>query len=133
MIRIVRGFILLTATSLIVASLIHFEVIIEGYRHQEAGISEAVIAAAMLVGLAFTWLPGRRQVWAGFGSLAFGLLGTLVGVFTIIIGVGPQTVPDILYHATLIVALAAGLTFAWRGLSHREGTGGVSTEDVDTR
>lgn len=49
MIRSVRLFIVVAALSLIVASLIHLGVVMEGYRHQAAGVSEAVIAVAMLI------------------------------------------------------------------------------------
>jgi len=42
----------------------------------------------------------------------FALLGTLVGLFTIIIGVGPRTVPDVVYHIAVLIVLAAGLRVA---------------------
>jgi hypothetical protein len=121
MIGMIRIFILVAAVSLIVASLIHLEVLMEGYRHQEAGIAEAVIAAGMLIGLAFTWLSGRRGLWAGMISVAFGLLGTLVGLFTIAIGVGPQTTSDLIYHITLTAVLVTGLVLAWQALSKHRG------------
>lgn len=34
-------------------------------------------------------------------KLGFALLGTFVGVFTIAIGIGPRTVPDIVFHSLL--------------------------------
>ena len=37
------------------------------------------------------------------------LAGTLVGAFTIAIGVGPRTIPDVIYHAFILIVLAAGL------------------------
>jgi hypothetical protein len=121
MIRTVRVLIVVAAASLIVASLIHLEVLMEGYRDQGAGIAEAVIGGVMLVGLAFTWLPGRRGRWAGVATLGFGLLGTLVGLFTVII-VGPSTLPDLVYHVALTAWLIVGVTVAWRGVS-----GGATT------
>jgi len=42
------------------------------------------------------------------------LLGTLVGIFTIAIGVGPRTVPDIVYHVTIVIVLVSGLVVAAR-------------------
>ena len=54
-------------------------------------------------------IAGQRARW-----LAVALLGTLVGLFTIAIGIGPQTVPDVAYHLVLLAALAAGLVVAVR-------------------
>ena len=42
------------------------------------------------------------------------LLGTLVGVFTIIIGIGPRTKPDIAYHVAIVAVLIWGLVAAAR-------------------
>ena len=53
---------------------------------------------------ATSWLDGQE----------FALLGTLVGVFTIIVGVGPRTLPDVAYHLAIIVVLVFGLIFAKR-------------------
>ena len=36
-------------------------------------------------------------------------MGTLVGVFTIIVGVGPQTTPDVVYHIGIVAVLLWGL------------------------
>jgi hypothetical protein len=40
------------------------------------------------------------------------LLGTMVGIFTIIVGVGPRTVPDVIYHISIAVVLAMGIAVA---------------------
>lgn len=133
MISTTRTFISLAALSLIVASLIHLEVVIDGYGHREAGIAEAVIAVVMLIGLAFTWLPGRRGRQAGVASLGFGLIGALVGLFTIMIGVGPQTTPDVIYHATLTVVLVVGLIVAGRGLAGERHRGRHSNPETAGR
>ena len=65
----IRSFLLFEAATFLVASLIHSGVLIAGYEHQKDRIAEGVIALA--------------------------LLGTLIGVFTIAVGVGPRTAPDI--------------------------------------
>ncbi|MGQ0810691.1 MAG: hypothetical protein ACT4OO_05640 [Nitrospiraceae bacterium] len=36
-------------------------------------------------------------------------MGTLVGVFTIIVGVGPRTTPDVVYHLAIVAVLFWGL------------------------
>lgn len=109
-----RGLLGVAAGSLLVASLIHSGALLDGYRHQPAAIAEAVIGTVMLACLAATWIPGpwpRRAALAGF---TFGLLGTLVGMFTIVIGVGPQSVADVVYHLALLAALAGGLVVSLR-------------------
>lgn len=105
----VRALIGATAGSLLIASLIHFGLLVEGYRHQQAATAEGVIAIVMLIGLALTWAPSPWSHRAAVGAFGFGLLGTLVGMFTIVIGVGPQTAPDVVYHVALLTALIAGL------------------------
>ncbi len=54
----------------------------------------------------------------GLAAQAFALLGTLVGIFTIAIGIGPRTVPDLVYHATIVGVLVWGLTVAAQTHSH---------------
>lgn len=116
-IRTTRIFIAVAAASLIVASLIHLGVLVESNLPQQAGRSEAVIGSAMLVGLALTWLSGRKGLWAGVVSLAFGLLGALVGLFTIVVGERPGTVGEVVYHLSLVAVVVAGLVVASRAIS----------------
>lgn len=110
----VRAFIAVTAASLWVASLIHFGLLIPGYSHDGAAVPEAVIGTVMLVGLALSWAP---QPWGGraaVAALVFGLTGSLVGLVLVLIGVGPRTVPDIVYHVALVATLIVGLIVAIR-------------------
>src|SRR5207245_5921694 len=58
----------------------------------------------------------------GIAGQAFALLGTLVGAFTIAIGVGPRTVPDVVYHAAILFALSWGLVVAARAPADRPRT-----------
>jgi prepilin signal peptidase PulO-like enzyme (type II secretory pathway) len=109
-----RYLMLLEATSFALAALIHAGFLIPGYEHPKARIAEAVIATVLFAGVAIIWArpAATRQVSLGAQGLA--LLGTLVGVFTIIIGIGPQTMPDIVYHVCILVLLAWGLSKAAR-------------------
>ena len=45
----------------------------------------------------------------GLAAQGFALFGTLVGIFTIAIGVGPRTGPDIVYHIIIVIVLVSGL------------------------
>ncbi len=108
MIRKVRLLLLIEGATFALAALIHFGVLLEGYEHGRAGTAESVIAVVLLGGALLTWL---RPVWTrriGLIAQGFALLGTLVGLFTVAIGVGPRTVPDIVYHILILALLAWG-------------------------
>jgi hypothetical protein len=87
----------------------------QGYGHRQAGTAETVIAVVLLGALALTWAPSspwpRR---AAVGGQAFAILGVLVGLFTIAVGVGPRTVPDVAYHVGILAVLVVGLAVALR-------------------
>jgi hypothetical protein len=110
----IRLFLLLTGISFVVAGLVHFGVLIEGYAHRQAAIAESTIAVVLLVSYGLTWVWPARTRWIGIVAQAFALLGTLVGAFTIAIGVGPRTAPDIAYHVAILVVLVCGLVVTVR-------------------
>ncbi|HET7324220.1 MAG TPA: hypothetical protein VFJ06_07805 [Halococcus sp.] len=112
--RMMRALLGVEGASFLLAAMIHAGILIQGYEHQEAMIAEAVIGTVLLIGLAITWVRPRSMFSITAGVQAFALLGTLVGAWTIIIGIGPRTVPDIAYHVVIIVMLVVGLGVAWR-------------------
>ena len=109
MTRAIRLFLFIESAAFIAAALTHFGLLIGGYEHQKAGTAESVIGIVLLVGLALTWIRPASTREIGLAVQAFALLGTLVGIFTIVIGVGPRTVPDLAFHIGMIVMLAWGL------------------------
>ncbi len=114
----IRVFMLFEAASFVTASLIHSGVLISGYEHYRARVAEGVIAIVLFGGLASSWI---RPVWtrkAGLAVQAFALLGTLVGMFTIAIGIGPRTLPDVIYHVAIVIVLVWGLVIAKRAQSN---------------
>lgn len=112
--RSIRLFLLVEGLSFAAAALVHFGVLVHGYEHPFAPFAESLIALVLLVGLALTWIwPGQTRP-IGLVVQAFALLGTLVGVFTILVGVGPRTVPDLAYHLAILIVLAWGLVVAAR-------------------
>ena len=92
------------------AALVHAGVLVDGYQHREATIAESVIGAVLLLGLVVAVTTPRWSRIAALAAQAFALLGTAVGIFTIIIGVGPQSGFDVALHTGFVVLLAAGLT-----------------------
>jgi len=127
--QMIRLFVLFEGATFVLASLIHRGVLIGGYEHAQAALAESVIAVVLLIGFLLTWI---WPVWTrpiGLAVQAFALLGTLVGVSTIAIGVGPRTVPDVAYHLTILVVLAWGLAVAARA----PGQAGPIGSAADTR
>jgi hypothetical protein len=108
----IQLFLLVEALSLALASLIHSGRLIQGYEHPQARIAEGVIATVLGVALLLTWIRSTALRQIGVAAQGFALLGTLVGVFTIFIGVGPRTPPDIFYHIALVLMLLWGLRVA---------------------
>jgi hypothetical protein len=110
----IRLLLFLEGSAFALASVIHSGRVLQGYAHLQARNAEAVIAVVLLGALVLTWI---RPLWFRRISLlaqAFALAGTLVGVLTIIVGVGPRTTPDILYHIAIVLLLAWGMRFSSR-------------------
>jgi hypothetical protein len=110
----IRLFLLFEAVTFVLASLIHFGLLVDGYEHDGARIPEAVIAAVLLIGLGSSLVRPDLTATAGVSAQGLALAGTLLGLFLVAIGVGPRTVPDVIYHIAIIVILAWGLSLAWR-------------------
>ena len=50
----------------------------------------------------------RAVLW----TQGFALVATVVGVLTIVLGVGPRTVPDVVHHVAIVGVLTCGLVAA---------------------
>jgi hypothetical protein len=112
--RVIRLFVFVEGAAFITAALTHFGVLMGGYRHRQAGIAESVIGIVLLFGLLLTWIRPASTRGIGLAVQAFALFGTLVGIFTIVVGVGPRTAPDIVYHIFIVAVLVSGLIAAVR-------------------
>src|SRR4030088_1400362 len=112
--RTIPLFLLVEGTSFSVAGLVHGGGVLNAYQDQPASIAESTIAVALLVGFALTqsW-PSRTRV-IGLAAQTFALLGTLLGAFVIAIGIGPRTLPDIAFHASMLALLTFGLVVSAR-------------------
>lgn len=109
MTQVIRLFLLVEGASFIAAALTHFGVLAHGYEHLKAGRAESVIGIVVLAGLVWTLVQPTSTRTIGLAAQGFALLGTFVGLFTIAIGVGPRTVPDLTYHAAIVIVLVIGL------------------------
>jgi hypothetical protein len=95
----VRWLLALEAAAFGVAALVHAGVLLRGYEHWKAATAESVIGLVLLAGLVACLIAPRSSRAVGLAALAFALVGTLIGIFTIAIGVGPRSSFDISLHA----------------------------------
>lgn len=79
------------------ASLVHAGVLLSGYEHSRAATAEGVIALVLLAGLVGSLVRPASARTIALAAQGFALLGTLVGAFTIAVGVGPQTTAGLLH------------------------------------
>jgi len=114
--RAVRAFLAVEALTFIVAALVHAGVLTNADPHPAAATGESVIAIALVIGFALTWMGLTSVATIGILAQGFALFGTLVGILTIVAGVGPQSVPDITYHVAISGVLIVGVVVASRRL-----------------
>lgn len=112
--RSMRALLGVEGVSFLLASTIHAGILITGYVHRDAMVAEGVIGVVLLVGLATTWIRPRSLASIAAAVQSFALVGTLIGLWMILIGVGPRTVPDVVYHVVIVGVLLVGLGLAWR-------------------
>jgi ABC-type uncharacterized transport system permease subunit len=110
----IRTFLCIEAAAFGAAALVHAGMLTGGYQHRAAAIAESVIAGVLTLGLMMSLMSPRSNRAAGLAVQGFALLGTLVGIFTIAIGIGPQSGFDVALHAGFVMLLIAGLTVAAR-------------------
>ena len=113
-----RLFLLFESATFLVAAAIHAGALVDGHTHHQAAIAETVIAIVLLAALALGWTPQPWPLRFALIAQGFALAGVLVGLLTIAIGVGPQTLPDVAYHVAMLGVLGAGLAVT-RPARHR--------------
>jgi hypothetical protein len=110
----IRGFLLLQIVIVLSMVSIHFGLLIDGYGHRAAGTVESVIAVILVAGLLLTWTPPPWSRRAATAAQSIGILGVLVGLFTIALGIGPRTTLDLALNGALLLTLIAGLVTTLR-------------------
>ena len=108
-IGIARAFLLVQIAIFVVLVLIHFGLLIGGYRHQSAGVTELLIIGVLLFGLLLTWTSPPWNRRGAVGAQSVGTFGVLLGLLTIALGIGPRTLLDISLDFALLLTLIAGL------------------------
>ena len=115
--RVIRAFLAVEALTFIIAALVHAGILTNADPHEAAATGESVIAIALVIGLALTWTGLTSVATIGILTQGFALFGTLVGILTIIAGVGPQSVADLAYHVAISGVLLVGVVVASRRLA----------------
>ena len=118
-----RSLMLLEAVTFLAAAAIPAGLLVGGYQHREARIAETVIAVVLLAGAI---VASFGPVWArraGLAAQGFALVGTIVGIVTIAIGIGPRSFADVIYHVIIVCVLIYGVVLtlharAVAGASH---------------
>jgi len=108
--RTVRLFLLGETAGFACAALTHLGILADGYRHRQAATAESLIGGVLLLGWLITFGGPSWGPRVATAVQAFALFGTLVGIFTMVIGVGPRTVPDVAFHIFIVATLVSGLT-----------------------
>ncbi len=107
----IRIIILLLIIIFVLASLVHFGILIGGYEHDKARVAELIIAVILAIGFITGIINPAAAEKAARITLWIALAGTLIGLFTIIIGVGLQSSLDLVLHSVMILLLGLGLIF----------------------
>jgi hypothetical protein len=115
MAKLVRTLLSLEAAAFGAAALVHSGLLVGGHAHSKAATAESVIGVVLLAGLVSSAVLPRSSRAAGLTAQGFALLGTLVGIFTIVVGVGPRTPLDYALHAGFVAVLVTGLVLVGRG------------------
>jgi hypothetical protein len=110
---LLRWIMAVAAASLLVAAAFHSGTVIPGPL-DTAAYYETGIAVILVVGLVQTFVAPSAARWIGVVALAISLAGASVGLYLALRGLGPNTVPDIVYHVALVALLLIGLVVAWR-------------------
>lgn len=107
----IRLFLIFEALLFLAASLLHFGLLVKGHEHSKARVAELIIGLVLLTGLVFTFLQPANQIQIARVVQGFALFGTAVGIVTIIIGIGPRSVPDYILHFCMVTLLVLGLFY----------------------
>jgi hypothetical protein len=102
------------AALFVFAATLHSGLLVHGYEHSRARTAESLIAIVLVGGLLLTAIIPRQLRPIAMGVQGFALLGTVVGLFTIAVGVGPRSVLDLSLHAVMVALLTAGLLLTRR-------------------
>jgi len=101
-------------TAFAIASVVHSGVLVDVSVDPSAQFFEGLIAVVLFGGAIVGSLRPGWTRWAAALAQGFGLLFSLIGTYLALIRLGPNTIPDIVFHVAVVVTLAIGLVAAIR-------------------
>ena len=110
----VRAFLLIEAVAFVIAGAIHSGIFVAIDTHYQAATAESIIGIVLLISFGLTWLWPAQTRLIGLLAQAFAAFGTMVGLFTIAVGVGPRSVGDIAFHLAILAVLGWGIVVTAR-------------------
>ncbi len=120
-IKLVRLFLLVEAVSFALAALPHYGILGGVYESQPTAIIvHSSIAGELFLGFALTWFRRARTRAIALTVQGVAVFAALVGVLTIAMGIGPQTV-QIGFHSGIVVVLAVAIAISWRASRNSSG------------
>jgi hypothetical protein len=100
------------AASFCVAAALHLDARISlgfgtfsGESAATAAVPELIVALVLLLGAGVVLLRPDEARQVASVATGFAIFGVLVGLVTIALGVGPRTVPDLLYYVGMMIVL----------------------------
>jgi hypothetical protein len=109
----------LEAAAFAAAALVHSGVIIDGYEDPAAATAESIIGLVLVGGAMLAW---SRPTWTrviAISAQGFALAGSVIGLY-LNLAVGPGTVPDLVFHAGIVIVLVIGLVLPVRATPNGE-------------
>lgn len=103
------AFMLIEAASFYFVALVHFGTLVPGHEHALARAAETVIASVLVLGVLGTWIAPAYARSIGFAVQAFAFFATVVSLLMIAVGVGPRSVPDLIFNSGMLLLLSLGL------------------------
>jgi hypothetical protein len=98
------------------AALVHGGVIPGAETYPRVAVVETVVAVVLAAGVLMSFVSPAQTRPVALFTQAVALLGVVVGVVTIIMGLSPKTVGNIVVHAVMLITVALGFAVAKRGV-----------------
>ena len=104
MTRTLRSIMAVAALSLLGLAALHSGLVIPG-PFNEARCTRSSVAVVLVVGIKPTFFGRDGARWGGLASTLLALVGASIGLYMALRRLGPNTVPNIVYHMAVIALL----------------------------